>query len=110
MMRTMETLLGLPPMNLNDGYAPVMAREFSGAGDQPAFTADPRNRENGLMYRVNPPKAPGAKQSRCMDFSRPDAADAHVLNAILWKDRMGRRRMPAAKHTVIPASLDGDND
>ncbi len=110
MMRTMETLLGLPPMNLNDGYAPVMAREFSGAGDQPAFTADARNRENGLMYRVNPPKAPGAKQSSGMDFSRPDAADAHVLNAILWKDRMGRRRMPAAKHTVIPASLDGDND
>jgi len=110
MMRTMETLLGLPPMNLNDGYAPVMAREFSGAGDQPAFTADARNRENGLMYRVNPPKAPGAKQSRCMDFSRPDAADAHVLNAILWKDRMGRRRMPTPKHTVIPASLDRDND
>ncbi|PYX38423.1 MAG: phosphoesterase [Acidobacteria bacterium] len=110
MLRTMETLLGLPPMNLNDGYAPVMAKEFSGAGDQPAFTADARNRGNGLLYAVNPAKARGAKQSRRMDFSRPDAADARALNAILWKDRMGKKPMPAAMHTVIPASSDHDDD
>ncbi len=35
MMHTMETLLGLPPMNQNDAYAPVMAPLFAGAGDQP---------------------------------------------------------------------------
>jgi len=110
MLRTIETLLGLPPMNLNDGYAPVMAKEFSGAGDQPPFTADARNRENGLMYAVNRAKAPGAKQSRRMDFSRPDAADARALNAILWKDRMGKKPMPAAMHTVIPAGSAHDDD
>jgi DNA-binding beta-propeller fold protein YncE len=108
-VRTIETLLGLPPMNLNDGYSPVMAKEFSGAGDQPAFTADPRNRDNGLIYRMNSAKAPGAKKSVRMDFSRPDAANAHLLNAILWRDRKGSARMPAARHTVIPAST-RDND
>ena len=36
MIHTIETLLGLPPMNQNDAYAPVMAPLFTGAGDQPA--------------------------------------------------------------------------
>ncbi len=35
MMHTMESLLGLPPMNQNDGFAPVMAPLFSGPGNQP---------------------------------------------------------------------------
>ena len=108
-MRTIETLLGLPPMNLNDGYAPVMANEFSGAGDQPAFTADTHNRDNGMMYRVNPAKAPGAKKSSRMDFSRPDAANAKVLNAILWRDRKGSAPMPPSRHNVIPASSKDDD-
>ncbi len=32
MIHTMETLLGLPPMNANDAYATVMAPLFTGAG------------------------------------------------------------------------------
>jgi DNA-binding beta-propeller fold protein YncE len=107
-MRTIETLLGLPPMNLNDAYAPVMAVEFSGAGDQPPFTVDVLNRENGLIYRTNPRTAPGGKQSGRLDFSHPDAANTRVLNKILWHDRKGKTPMPAALHTVIPADSDDD--
>ena len=81
-------------MNNNDGRAATMAAMFSGDGDQPAFTADARNRDNGLIYKVNPPKNPDAKQSSQLDFSQPDAADAGVLNAILWRDRMGNRPLP----------------
>jgi DNA-binding beta-propeller fold protein YncE len=110
LMRTMEMLLGLPPMNLNDGYAPVMSKEFSGAGNQPPFTADLRNRENGLLYRANPAKAAGAKQSQRMDFSRPDAVNTRVLNAILWRDRKGKTPMPAAAHHVIPAGARREDD
>ena len=110
LMRTIETLLGLPPMNLNDGYAPVMSKEFSGAGNQSAFTADLRNSENGLLYRANPAKAAGAKQSQRMDLSRPDAVDARVLNAILWRDRKGKTPMPAAAHHVIPAGVRREDD
>ena len=39
-MRTMEELLGLPPMNNDDAFAPVIASLFTGPGDQPAYTAD----------------------------------------------------------------------
>ena len=75
MLHTMESLLGLPPMNQNDAYAPVMAPLFSGKGSQPPYDADTSNRENGLIYKVNPPRTQGAKESEKMDFSRPDAVN-----------------------------------
>jgi len=101
MIHTIETLLGLPPMNQNDAYAPVMAPLFSGTGNQAPFTADWSNRESGLIYQMNSAKGQGAKESAKMDFSRPDAANPAVLNAILWRDRKGDRPMPVAQHTVI---------
>jgi len=86
MVHTMEQLLGLPPMNLFDAHAPVMAALFSGPGTQPPFQADDKNLRSGLLYEMNPKNAPGAGESEKMDFSRPDAIDAQKLNAILWQD------------------------
>jgi DNA-binding beta-propeller fold protein YncE len=102
MIHTIEALLGLPPMNQNDAYAPVMAPLFSGAGDQPPYSADWRNRDNGLIYQTNPPKGQGAAESARMDFSRPDAVNTVVLNQILWRDRKGITPMPVVKHAVFP--------
>src|SRR6476661_4925037 len=53
MVRTIESLLGVPPMNANDSRAAVMAPLFSGTGQQPPFSADYRNRANGLIYQIN---------------------------------------------------------
>ena len=106
MVHTLETLLGLPPMNQNDAYAPLIGGLFSGAGDQPAYTVDDRNLKNGLIYEVNKRTAPGAKISSKMDFSRPDAAGATRLNRVLWRDQKGDAPMPAARHTVFPAGED----
>jgi len=103
MIHTIETLLGLPPMNLNDAYAPLMSELFSGAGDQQPYKADYRNLKNGLLFERNRREAPGAKVSSRMDFSRPDAADSETLNRVLWEDQKGSAPVPAPKHTVIPA-------
>jgi hypothetical protein len=101
----LESLLGLPPMNQNDAYAPVMAPLFTGKRDQPPFVADWSNRDNGLIYQTNPARGQGAKESAKMDFTRPDKANPAVLNAILWRDRMGDAAVPVAKHSVIGAKL-----
>ena len=82
--------------------APVMAPLFGGKGDQPAFDVDWSNRDNGLIYQTNPAKGQGEKQSTKIDFTRPDAVNPAVLNAILWRDRKGQVPMPAVKHTVFP--------
>jgi DNA-binding beta-propeller fold protein YncE len=110
MVHTMESLLGLPPMNQNDAYAPVMAPLFSGPGDHPPFTADWSSRDNGLIYQTNASKQAGAKQSAKMNFARPDAINTAVLNKILWHDRKGDLPMPEPKHTVLPQAKSRDDD
>jgi len=105
-VHTMEMLLGLPPMNQFDAYAPVMGQLFSGPGNQPPFKADYRNLKNGMIYEINKRNAPGSKISSGMDFSRPDAAPAAQLNRVLWQDQKGSAPMPEAKHTVFPAGGD----
>ena len=97
-IHTMEELLGLPPMNLFDAHAPLMTPLFSGPGTQPPYQADDKNLRSGLLYQVNEKKAPGAKESSEMDFSRPDAADAKKLNAILWRNAKGDAPMPTTQH------------
>jgi hypothetical protein len=99
MIHTMEALLGLPPMNLFDAHAPLMAPLFSGSGTQPPFQADDKNLRSGLIYKMNEKKAAGAKESSQMNFSRPDTANAKQLNAILWQDAKGNVPMPAPQHS-----------
>jgi hypothetical protein len=94
-VRTMEALLGLPPMNNNDALASLMGTMFSGPGDQKPFRALTANRDNGLIYAANPANAAGAKESAKMDFTHPDRADPRKLNVILWKDAMGDAPVPA---------------
>jgi DNA-binding beta-propeller fold protein YncE len=93
-LRTIEDLLGIPPMNINDAFAPLIQPPFTGAGDQPAFNADYTNRDNKLIYTANTPKSPGAKESGKMDFTHEDRADARKLNVILWKDAKGKTPVP----------------
>jgi hypothetical protein len=99
MIHTMEALLGLPPMNVFDAHAPLMAPLFSGPGTQPAYQGDDQNLRSGLIYQVNAKTASGAKESSRMDFSRPDAADARTLNAILWRNAKGDAPLPIASRS-----------
>ena len=103
MIRTIEDLLGMTCMNINDCYAAPISRLFNGPGTQPPFTADRRNLDNGLLYTMNPPKNKGAETSMKLDFSHADAADSTILNQVLWQDRKGPEPMPKPKHNVIPA-------
>ena len=110
MIRTMETVLGLPPMNNNDAFASMMGTAFTGVGDQAAFVADYRNQDNGLIYAANPKTAAGAKESSKMDFSHADRADAQKLNVILWQDAMGEKAVPALLKQKRKKKKDDDDD
>jgi DNA-binding beta-propeller fold protein YncE len=100
-VRTIEALLGVPPMNANDSRAAVMTPLFSGTGEQPAFNADYRNRDNGLIYEMNTKEWKAGKN---LDFSHADAVDTALLNKALWKDRMGNIPMPPPQHNVFPST------
>jgi hypothetical protein len=94
-LRTMEALLSLPPMNNNDAFSSLISTLFTGPGDQPAYAADYTNRDNGLIFTANAMDAPGAKESAKMDFRHEDRIDPQKLNVILWKDAMAGKPVPA---------------
>ncbi len=110
MIRTMETVLGLPPMNNNDAFSSLIGTLFTGTGDQPAFMADTTNRDNGLIYTANKSTAPGARESAKMDFRHADRADTQKLNVILWQDTMGGKPVPAVLLQKLPKQKKDDDD
>ena len=110
-LRTMETLLGLPPMNNNDALSSMISPLFTGPGDQPAYSADFRNRDNNLIFTANKKTAPGAEDSMKMDFRHADRADTRKLNVILWKDAKGSTPVPASlKAKIKRVARDDDDD
>ncbi|QMV20178.1 phosphoesterase [Granulicella sp. 5B5] len=109
-LRTMEALEGVPPMNNNDALASLIGTLFSGPGDQPAYDVDTSNRDNGLIYTANKKNAPGAAESMKMDFTHPDRADSDKLNVILWRDAMGNQPVPQMLLVKHAKKKDDDDD
>ncbi len=88
-LRTIEQILGLPPMNQFDASAPVMAACFTEQPDFTPFTAVPNrvplDQMNPEPKRLRDPLLKQhAVQSGRLDFSKPDACPEGLLNRILW--------------------------
>jgi DNA-binding beta-propeller fold protein YncE len=86
MLRTMELLLGLPPMTQFDAAAMPMYASFAAQPDLTPYTlAKP---QTDLLAK-NTRHAPGAKVSATMDFSDYDLAPMFALNEVIWKSVKG---------------------
>ena len=81
LVRTMELILGLPPLTQYDaGATPMFASFTREMVSQPFELRTPTVDLNAL----NPKNAPGAKQSARMNFREYDRAPEDELNRILW--------------------------
>jgi DNA-binding beta-propeller fold protein YncE len=113
-VRTMEEVLGLPPMNLNDALARPMADIFNTTPSPWSFTAIP----SPLLYRTQLPMTPHnraglivpkpahdakywARATKGLDFTDADRVGPEDYNRILWKGMMGNQPYPAT-----PSGLD----
>jgi DNA-binding beta-propeller fold protein YncE len=112
LLRTIEEVLGLPPMNLNDALARPMADIFNTKPTGWSFTAVPAP----ILYNTElplPPKPAGlvvpkamheaaywARVSAGVDFTSEDRMDFASYNRILWEGLMGDTPYPAA-HTGL---------
>jgi YVTN family beta-propeller protein len=111
MLRTMELILGLPPMTQYDAAATPMYSLFSSRADLTPYTSLPPRVD--LMAR-NLSTAYGARESHQMDFSQPDRLTAKqvvALNHILWHSIKGADvPYPAPTRRALPVSISEDDD
>ena len=81
MVRTIELILGLPPMTQYDAGATPMFNCFGKSARSTAYTLIPPRVD---VNAVNTAKSPFAQLSDRMDFSDFDRAPEDELNRILW--------------------------
>ncbi|HXA50827.1 MAG TPA: alkaline phosphatase family protein, partial [Candidatus Acidoferrum sp.] len=97
-LRTMELLLGLPPMSQYDAAASPMYASFS---DSPDLTPFVHVKPQVDVNEKNTLRAYGARRSMKMDFRDVDEAPMAELNEILWKSIKGADSpVPAPVHRV----------
>jgi YVTN family beta-propeller protein len=105
-VRTIEEVLGLPPMNLNDALASPMADVFNNRPSKWSYTATP----SAFLYNTRlplPPKPAGlmvpkptqdaaywTRVTKGMDFTSEDKFDFAAYNRILWKGLRGDEPYP----------------
>jgi YVTN family beta-propeller protein len=106
MVRSIELLLGMPPMSQYDAAAMPMYAAFGTQPDttpfsviQPMTDVNARNKKGDY----------GAEESRKMDFTDVDRAPMHALNEIIWKSIKGADSpMPPPVHRFRPLIDAGD--
>jgi len=110
-LRTIELILGLPPMSQYDAAAAPLYQAFQPTPDvRPFAHLEPRV----SLDEVNGPNAWGAAASLALDLSEPDRVPDRLLTEIVWKAVRGAAapvpapvRSAFLRHGVDP---DGDDD
>ncbi len=118
LLRTMELILGLPPMSQYDAAATPLYAAFTDKPDFTPYTAAPAKID---LNAVNSRTAYGANTSLALNFTAPDmltVADEDALNRVLWHSIKGAKtpypalvRRPLFHGTGHPlASGDADDE
>ena len=96
-VRTMELILGLPPMTQYDQLATPLYGVFTATPTLAAFAHVPAKVD---LLAKNPATGSGAQRSARLDFSDYDRADFDELNQILW-DALKGTPMPAPVRSAL---------
>jgi YVTN family beta-propeller protein len=98
MVKTIELLLGLPPMNQLDLSATAMRNCFRAEPDLTPYTHAPNqvplDEMNKSMAELRGPAREWAKKSLALDLDEADQADEDTLNRILWFSVRGGEPYP----------------
>ncbi len=81
-LRTMELILGLPPMSQYDAAATPVWRSLNNTPDHPAFNARPANIDLNLKNEVI---SEWQKKSEKFDFSKEDNVNDADFNEVIWR-------------------------
>jgi hypothetical protein len=106
MLRTIELILGLPPMSQYDAAATPMYRSFTAVPNVTPFISElPRTN----LFELNVKDTPSAQKSAKFDFKKEDAIPDLEFNEVIWKAVKGENSvMPAPRRAAIVATSDID--
>ncbi len=108
MLRTMELILGLPPMTQYDAGATPMYRSFT---SQPDFTPFQSVEVPINLDDLNIAYTPSAKLSEGLVFDEADSNDDNLFNEILWKGIKGETaQLPAPRRSAFVRVVGVDKD
>jgi len=110
-LRTMELILGLPPMSQYDAAAMPLFRSFTAKPDFTSYTTIPANvdidERNTAWNKL-------AKESAKFNLVVEDAAPDIPFNEVIWKSIKGENSvMPTPRHSAflkLQEKIDGDDD
>jgi len=93
MLRTIELILGLPPMTQYDAAATSMFRSFTSKPDFTAFNHVPENID---LNETNKEQNAMTQLSEKYDFTKEDKVPDLIFNQILWKGIKGMEAITPA--------------
>jgi len=112
MVRTIEQILGLPPMNIQDAIANPMADCFGREPDLTPYTHlennIPLNEMNKPLSSLSGKTLHFARKSMLPEFDGIDSGNDDLLNRILWFAARGNKPYPAKY--AGPARDEDDDD
>ncbi len=99
MVRTMEQILGIPPMNIQDATAMPMFDCFIQNADTSPYIAVPNeiplDEMNKSLSQLKGPALHYAKKSMDPQFDHVDAGNDALFNRIIWFASNGKKPYPA---------------
>ncbi len=108
MLRTMELILGLPPMSQYDAAATPMWRSFTATPNYTAFQALPANVDLNDKNKANNATA---RLSNTFDFTKEDRIPDLLFSQVIWKAVKGEEsEMPAPRRSSFVKTVKGDDD
>lgn len=107
MLRTIELILGLPPMSQYDASATPMFRSFSKTADISPFT---HIVPTVNLFEKNTKETASSRLSEKFDFSKEDSAPDLELNQVIWKAVRGEDSdMPAPRRAAILHTVEDED-
>jgi YVTN family beta-propeller protein len=82
MLRTIELILGIPPMSQYDAAATPMFRSFNSKADLTPFNAKPLQTD---INAKNEHESVWQRKSEQFDFTKEDRVSAKEFNEVIWK-------------------------
>ena len=108
MLRTIELILGLPPMSQYDAAATPMFRSFTPKPDFTAFKSLPSNID---LNEKNTATNATAKLSGEIDLSKEDRVPDLLFSKIIWKAVKGEdSEMPAPRRSAFVKVADDEEE